>query len=106
LKEIVKIAISSSNEDEMKKIDKDRIFGPRNAILNSECILGIKGGCRMLSCTCKEEDDIWFTNSCDCCFKKIRNISHCIRFPLEDGGWLGCYCSLDCMTQQPPLNVN
>lgn len=105
LTDIIKISLSSfSNSNKNSNIDPDRIFGPRNAIIENECISGIKGGCRMLSCTCKENEEEWFYNSCDACLKKIRDPSHALRFPLNGGGWIGCYCSLICLVKQPPLN--
>lgn len=61
------------------------------------------GGCRMLICTCSEESDNqeqsesqeieWYTGACDRCFRVLPARSHCIREPLLDGGWRGCYCT-------------
>ena len=109
LKNVVSLALSSSFEEADEGVlDPDRIFGPKNAILGKECSEGIKGGCRMLTCMCKEdeEEDFWFEGVCDTCLKRIRNCSHALRYPTEHGGWLGCYCSLECLVKNPPIDVD
>jgi hypothetical protein len=98
--------------------DPNRMFGPVNRRLNNEeCISGvIKGGCRMLTCMCREfeqdEDDgteyeehnpnAWFTGICDSCKRKISDISYALRYPILDGGFIGTYCSVDCLKINPP----
>jgi hypothetical protein len=95
-------------------INPIRMFGPVNR-RTIECISAvISGGCRMLTCRCiveydddEDEDtdvspDGWFTGNCDRCTKIIRDLSHALRFPLATGGWVGCYCSEDCIRKQPP----
>jgi hypothetical protein len=74
------------------------------------------GGCRMLLCTEFEsvhtngyEIDLmsydnyenldWFS-SCDICKKNIGKRQNAIRLPLCHGGWMGCYCSFDCMNPE------
>ena len=55
-------------------------------------------GHRMMICTCYEEDEEdWFTSSCDICSVPIRYRNNCIRIPLDSGGWFGCFCSLHCL---------
>lgn len=61
------------------------------------------GGCRMLLCNClsnqdpdEEGETDWFTGHCQQCLKKISHRSHALREPRIHGGWLGCYCSLQC----------
>lgn len=103
LEEFVKIALAMKISDcESPTRDPDRFFGPINSVIGAECASSIKGGCRMLTCVCHEEDDEWFKGSCDCCFKRLRNKSHALRYPLKDGGWLGEYCGLVCLTKEPP----
>ena len=79
-------------------VDPDIIFGPVNS--DVECCSSIRGGCRMLSCTCKEEK--YYTGVCYSCNKKIRDPSHGIRFPLPEGGWINFYCNMTCMIKNPP----
>lgn len=90
----------------------DRIFGPVNVILDRECISGMAGGCRMLTCCCRnfnqDEDDeldtdpsAWFSGNCDNCTARILNISHALRQPVLGGGWVGCYCCVECVTESP-----
>lgn len=107
-------------ESKVKIGSSDRVWGPRNSILGKECVSGPdgKGPCRMLQCECLDLDpsgdvDIyegkgevtWFTGKCDGCDKFIMDISHAIRFPHRDGGWIGCYCSFDCMVSDPPTEI-
>lgn len=105
--ETVLSAYSDDKSDEEK--NAVRVFGPINRFTDSSCMTR-PGPCRMLECICLEErngfveNDIvdyktnnWFTGNCDTCVRKIRNMSHAVRFPEEDGGWKGCYCSAECM---------
>jgi hypothetical protein len=105
------------------KYDPDRVFGPINRH-HEECISGlIPGGCRMLTCRCKDYDQgedsdeieslrnpyAWFTEmkkECNTCDKKIRDLSHAIRYPVFGGGWVGCYCSLECLETNKPRESN
>lgn len=98
----------------------DRMFGPMNRLINSDCISGIiRGGCRMLTCRCKDYDreldeyddysaprspDGWFNGECNYCNWKIRDISYALRYPLIGGAFYGCYCSEDCMFSAHPSN--
>lgn len=87
-----------------------RIYGPANPQIGAdltdhenECC--VYGGCRMLLCTCFEEDpereeeraDDWYTGMCDGCDRAIRHRWYAVRLPLAGGGWRGCYCSTRCM---------
>lgn len=88
---------------------RNRLWGPVNAIPNRNCYNNKNGigPCRMLNCECKEEEnETWFTGCCNECNSKIRNISYAVRFPLEKGGWLGCYCSFECIRKSPPVGIN
>lgn len=87
---------------------RNRLWGPMNAIRNTNCYYNKNniGPCRMLQCECKEEEsESWFNGTCNVCGSKIRNKSYAVRFPLEEGGWFGCYCSFRCMTDKPPIKI-
>jgi hypothetical protein len=66
------------------------------------------GGCRMHLCQKYQditesetliENQYWFTNSCEFCYLGIRKVCHAVRRPLENGGWVGCYCSWKCVRE-------
>lgn len=89
-----------------------KVYGPSNTLfnvnLNGENICSTIG-CRMLTCNeFHEDDDIydedyfentqdWFTGSCEYCLNTIEHRHYACRFPPKNGGWLGCYCSWDCV---------
>ncbi len=75
-------------------------------------------GCRMLYCDCFEfhlsdpnnevkeiehehlDDPVipgWFKGKCEKCDRKIPKRCYAVRCPLENGGWLGTYCSWNCL---------
>ena len=99
----------------------DRMFGPVNRRPDADCVSGvIKGGCRMLTCRCRdyEEDedehvdatyakssDGWFVGKCDQCRRIIIDISYALRFPPTGGSWVGCYCSLECLNKAQPQEL-
>jgi hypothetical protein len=101
-----------SNE---KSNDMFRRYGPENAILGFSCLgcpQGKEGPCRMFYCVCREFDDeeidnefldeeidssAWFSGECDVCEAKIQKLQYAVRFPVDGGGWLGCYCSFGCL---------
>lgn len=90
------------------------------------------GGCRMITCYHNEnydsddetqdlvEDIIykqlfhqvdWFTGSCESCKLKIKARHYATRLPVPSGGWLGCYCSWKCVSEdaalrEPPNNYS
>lgn len=39
----------------------------------------------------------WFKGSCDYCHDRIHYYWYALRSPHPYGGWLGCYCSFDCV---------
>lgn len=97
--------------------DVDRIFGPLNR-RKVECISGvIPGGCRMLTCRCKDFDQEeeggmvsgnpsgWFNGKCDDCGRRIADISYAIRQPVFNGGWSGEYCSFECMSKSQSIDL-
>lgn len=86
-----------------------RYWGPVNNTIGYSCNLSPSkdGTCHMLTCGCHEEsDDNWFTGSCDNCDCKIGDISHAVRFPHPDGGWVGCYHSFACMQEHLDDNID
>ena len=87
-----------------------RVWGPENRYMDRECPSNkdMKGGCRMFTCMCREEEDSneWFTGRCDVTNKRIKNISHAIRYPVKGGGWKGCFSSFKAMLEDPPYQMN
>ena len=94
----------------------NRVFGPANRYVDRNCISNPNrnGPCRMLECLCREVEDNdvyifdkaeWFTGTCNNyrCSRRIRDRSHCVRIPAEGGGWKGCFCSIDCMSEALPF---
>lgn len=109
------------------KFPLERFYGPVNAIVGIDC--GSSpfkndegdpiGACRMFTCTCREYDDdeddeeikpsnAWFTGECEICNRHIRTMRYAVRFPIDGGGWLGCFCSFDCVrkTEIRPIYPN
>lgn len=89
------------------QLDLFRILGPTNphydADLTYDHICYKYGGCRMMTCVCFEIDsddvglDDWFVGSCSVCNLKLRSRAHAFRKPLPYGGWIGCFCSKECI---------
>jgi len=97
----------------------ERLWGPVNAMLGRGCSVN-DGPCRMLTCLCRDLDqasdeelqsayvndpDAWFTGSCDSCRRRIINLSYALRFPVTNGGWVGCFCSWACLMENPPRPI-
>ena len=113
LEEAMQVVLSAYSEAENpEQTSATRIFGPINRISDRDCISNpyFNGPCRMLECICREFNDIvdrddkieaqytrWFTGRCQTCLRSIRDLSHAVRLPVEEGGWSGCYCSVDCI---------
>lgn len=86
-----------------------RNFGPANGFLpgkNDGSLCSKLGSCRMLCCNhydeSEEENDEgekedWFTENCDFCSLVIRDKRYAVRIPMLEGGWSGCYCSIECI---------
>lgn len=103
-------------------IDKDtsynksfRVWGPENRFSERDCVANPegKGPCRMLQCLCRDaeedEGDIpidWFSGKCDSCNRIIQDLSHSVRYPAKEGGWKGCYCSFQCISESSPYQMN
>ena len=92
-----------------------RVYGPVNMYLDEDFsnfkteeglpnINVVTGGARMFSDMKIEFDpdsdeipDTWFTGVCGACSKRILAYHHAVRVPHQTGGWMGCYCSWECV---------
>lgn len=106
------------------RVDIFRVFGmalPRGIPVALEikskdpCVLW--GSCRSMLCWHNENVDIdsgtlivndpvkedrldevwWFTGVCDQCRIRIEKECYAVRMPIETGGFIGCYCSFECL---------
>lgn len=63
---------------------------------------------RMMACNrylIPGEEDLgesWFTGMCQGCESEIPNMGSALRHPLNDGGWMGCFCGFRCLAQASP----
>lgn len=100
--------LSADREQLAQDADLLRLFGPVNPLvgtdLSSEHICARYGGCRMLTCQCffnedlfdedlSDADNDWFTGQCDVCHQRIRERHHALRLPGKKGGWLSACCT-------------
>jgi hypothetical protein len=94
--EIYTISAQKYVNSTYNNIQADRYFGPLNSKIDFECKMD---GCRMLTCCCNiyELDNSWFNGYCELCDEIITDISHSLRMPCDGGGWIGCYCSVECL---------
>jgi hypothetical protein len=87
----------------------ERYYGLSNEIFEQDCC-GMKGPCRMFYCVCRQDADYddtnytqeinpqsWFHGVCEECGIGIEKFRYSIRFPVKDGGWIGCFCGFECM---------
>jgi hypothetical protein len=84
-----------------------RLFGPANPLVNQDLTRPGKsnmyGGCRMFLCDVfdyDEEDHYvkdWFDGVCGICHLRIPHHWYAVRKPRDHGGWIGCYCSWECV---------
>jgi hypothetical protein len=108
------ILINNNNDILQRDSELFKYLGPANPHFNSDVeyphICYKYGGCRMLTCTCFEidSDDIplndWFTGVCNVCLLKIRSRAHAIRKPLSMGGFVGCFCSFECLRKHMTIS--
>ena len=117
IEEMKKISLSLKENliNQNEKFPLERYYGPSNEIFGQECC-SMKGPCRMFYCNCRSELDYedtsylsldlnskvenqqaWFTGVCEECGIGIETFRYTVRFPVKDGGWIGCFCSFDCM---------
>ena len=114
---LIKYLTASSLEENPIIVHRsNRVFGPANRFPDKNCVSNPNknGPCRMLECLCRELDEDeaydytvgeWFFGVCDNygCSKKIRDRSHCVRIPIDGGGWKGSFCSFICMDRSLPF---
>lgn len=80
-----------------------RLLGPANPLYDSNNQQLAFGGCRMFSCQLFDYDEEnmeyydWFNGLCDTCHKGIARRQYALRMPIASGGWVGCYCSFQCL---------
>lgn len=84
-------------------------FNPSHGPVNKgcwKCPHSPQGECRMLTCLCCEGDEVegesaeeWFIESCDQCDDPIFDKYQALRIPCEEGGWKGCFCSIQCIEE-------
>lgn len=112
------IHIDNEEESEKRKIENinndelTSLFGPPHGFIpksiNSDDSVCCKlGSCRMFECnhiSIEDEEDLiiddekdWFTGYCSVCSKHILSKERSLRMPGISGGWVGCYCSKECM---------
>lgn len=103
-------SISDTLSDNDAFVKSFRVWGPENRYMDRDCPSNpdMKGPCRMFTCMCREDEDSneWFTGRCDVTNKRIKNISHAIRYPVKGGGWKGCFSSFKAMLEDPPYQMN
>jgi hypothetical protein len=111
-------SITQKSDDE----ENIRILGPVNQCRGDlhdqthDC--GKYGGCRMFLCnefTYQGYEDVydegesevkgWYTGNCEQCNKQIPNKKCAVRQPRLYGGWLGCYCSIECISVRQGLSM-
>jgi len=75
---------------------KVQIYGP----INGKKTCHDEEDCYMFTCDCYDDNE--FENICDGCGLSIRNKRHCLRIPVEGGGWSGWYHSYECLLDNSP----
>mgnify|MGYP000287595293 CR=1 FL=1 len=96
------LRLNLSNSDQLLPLEPNQVFGPLNSYPDDECDGPKLDGCRMLTCMChlsefwKDGDD-WFKGYCQICNNMIRNKAWALRYPEEEGGWRGVFCSPECL---------
>lgn len=96
------------------------VWGGVDLELRSKDPCEMWGGCRHMLCWHNENYDVdtldvkftdpvgqrklaelwWFTGSCQVCALKIEKECYALRMPIETGGFLGCFCSFDCIRER------
>jgi hypothetical protein len=80
-----------------------QLLGPANPFTDSSMSQLTYGGSRMfISNEFDYDDDMetivdWYTGRCQVCLRKINSRFRALRLPRPHGGWIGCYCSFDCV---------
>jgi hypothetical protein len=114
--EVIDMYLTTKNNNRKLKKEflAERYFGPINAIKDDICCSTPKNKqCSMFYCMCRELSEeegfdlireelisianSWFKGQCDFCEKKIQKMRYAVRYPMENGGFIGCYCSFNCI---------
>jgi hypothetical protein len=90
-----------------ENVDLYQLLGPVAPVSNANVIDMEYGGDRMFissrftydSENENETEENWFKGYCENCNYRIRRKYHAVRIPLQNGGWLGCFCSWYCAEQ-------
>lgn len=77
-------------------------YGPINPLRPREgnvllCSSSPNGTCAMMVCDCHDDEEDWYSGSCDFCGVRIEGRHEAVRIPMYHGGFKGCYCSKQCM---------
>lgn len=108
-KEILGTQIEQENRRKLMNNQKlFRLYGPAHPIANqhldTDSLSDKFGGCRMFLCDLFDHDNEdehiiydWFTGLCQGCGLRIRIRWHAVRLPKLTGGWIGCFCSWQCV---------
>ena len=93
----------------VKDLQLFRLYGPAHPIANqhldtdylSENLVDVDVLCDLYDHDDEDETLIidWFNGSCDYRRKRIRVRWHAVRLPKLTGGWIGCFCSWDCVSK-------
>lgn len=94
--------------DEVKKLENDierfRFLGPCNVMCGARSREVLNGQMEMRMFEdnrfVDDADDQftnWFTGNCDECWYKIKCRRYAVRKPLSTGGWIGQFCSWNCV---------
>lgn len=111
-----------SDDDVDNDILLFRLLGPKNPVRDQEIDTQEYGGERMFLSVANEYGDgdgnfddveehdsipwfVWFHGHCDSCKKRIREYWHAVRKPEPYGGWIGAYCSWECVTKESENDV-
>jgi len=110
--EVIDMYLTTKNNNRIRKniLTPERYFGPINSLKDDLCCSSPQNRqCTMFYCMCRELDEDetiedyksiatnWFIGSCEHCNKKIQKMRYAVRFPVEGGGFNGCFCSFNCI---------
>lgn len=90
--------------DKQQDIELFRLLGPDNPIIDADLNSLKNYKYRMFLCDIFDYDDEiddyndWFNGVCEQCHLRIKERWHSVRMPNPTGGWKGCYCSIECLT--------
>lgn len=108
------LSTKSNNTTIKNTLSPERYFGPINAFVDDLCCSTPQNRqCSMFYCMCRELDEeevelneienfqsiatSWFSGMCEHCNRKIKKMRYAVRYPVEGGGFIGCFCSFNCI---------